>query len=233
MKKKEAVIELKDIKKDYSTGMGIVQHVLKGISFKIMEGEYVAIMGPSGSGKSTTMNIIGCLDDATSGEYFLNGTDVSNFTEDELATERNLTLGFVFQNFNLMPKRNLIENVALPLLYRGVPEAERNAKAMDILEKVNLKDYADYYPPQLSGGMKQRVAIARALVGDPKVILADEPTGNLDTATGYEILDLFKELNEKLGITIVMITHELDVAAKTKRNIYILDGNIDYDKKIK
>ncbi len=190
-------------------------------------------MGPSGSGKTTCMNIIGCLDYPTSGQYLLNGQDVSKLSSDDLATIRNETLGFVFQNFNLLGKRNLVDNVALPLVYRGVKEKIRVEIAKEYLSKVKLKGYENYLPGQLSGGMKQRVAIARALIVEPKIILADEPTGNLDTKTGYEILELFAELNEKLGITIVMITHEPDIAAKTKRCIHIKDGVIEKDEILK
>jgi putative ABC transport system ATP-binding protein len=179
------------------------------------------------------MNIIGCLDYPTSGQYLLNGQDVSKLSSDDLATIRNETLGFVFQNFNLLGKRNLVDNVALPLVYRGVKEKIRVEIAKEYLSKVKLKGYENYLPGQLSGGMKQRVAIARALIVEPKIILADEPTGNLDTKTGYEILELFAELNEKLGITIVMITHEPDIAAKTKRCIHIKDGVIEKDEILK
>ena len=200
---------------------------MKGISFTIKEGEFLSIMGPSGSGKSTCMNIIGCLDLATSGQYILNGKDVSNLNSDQLSEVRNQMLGFVFQNYNLLSKRNLIDNVALPLVYRGIDKKEREEKAVEFLKKVKLQGYEKYYPTQLSGGMKQRVAIARALIGNPKIILADEATGNLDTKTSYEIMDLFKELNCNDNITIIMITHELDIAKMTSRCIKIRDGEIE------
>lgn len=224
------VLEFKNITKDYVTEGGITQKVLKNISFGVKKSEFLSIMGPSGSGKTTCMNIIGCLDYPTSGQYLLNGQDVSKLTSDDLAMIRNETLGFVFQNFNLLGKRNLIDNVALPLVYRGIKEKTRVEIAKEYLSKVKLKGYENYLPGQLSGGMKQRVAIARALIGEPKIILADEPTGNLDTKTGYEILELFAELNEKLGITIIMITHEPDIAAKSKRCIHIKDGVIEKDE---
>lgn len=227
------VLEFKNITKDYVTEGGITQKVLRNISFGVKKGEFLSIMGPSGSGKTTCMNIIGCLDYPTSGQYLLNGQDVSKLSADDLAIIRNETLGFVFQNFNLLGKRNLIDNVALPLVYLGVKEKIRVEIAKEYLSKVKLKGYENYLPGQLSGGMKQRVAIARALIGEPKIILADEPTGNLDTKTGYEILELFAELNEKLGITIVMITHEPDIAAKSKRCIHIKDGIIEKDEILK
>ncbi|MDR1691634.1 MAG: ABC transporter ATP-binding protein [Rickettsiales bacterium] len=226
------VIELDNIKKSFITGVGEIE-VLKGISFKIHKSEFVSVMGPSGSGKSTCMNIVGCLDNATSGKYILDGKDVSEKTSNELADIRNRKLGFVFQNFNLLGKRNLVDNVALPLIYRGVSKRERNEKAIQILEKVGLKGFETYVPNQLSGGMKQRVAIARALIGDPEVILADEPTGNLDSKTTAEIMDLFEELNSNLKITIVMITHEEDLAKRTKRIINIKDGKVSYDGEAK
>ena len=223
------VLEFKNITKEYEIEGGETQQVLKGVNFAVKPGEFVSIVGPSGSGKSTCMNIIGCLDLPTNGQYFLNAQDVSLLTRDALATLRNETLGFVFQNFNLLGKRNLIDNVSMPLVYRGVEKSERKDKAYEILEKVKLKGYEKYYPTQLSGGMKQRVAIARALIGNPKIILADEPTGNLDTKTSYEILDLFKELNKNLGITVVMVTHEHDIAMMTQRSICVRDGLVEYD----
>ncbi len=230
MAKDNPVIELSGIKKSFVTGVGIIP-VLKGISFKIYKGEFVAVMGPSGSGKSTCMNIVGCLDSATSGKFILDGKDVSAKTSDELAEIRNKKLGFVFQNFNLLGKRNLIDNVSLPLVYRGISKSARDEKAKKLLDRVGLKGFETYVPNQLSGGMKQRVAIARALVGDPEVILADEPTGNLDSKTSEEILELFKELNKKMNITIIMITHEEELARETSRIINIKDGMISYDGK--
>ncbi|MES2677477.1 MAG: ABC transporter ATP-binding protein [Pseudomonadota bacterium] len=223
------LIEFKNITKQYQATSLDHQMVLKGISFKINEGEFMSIMGPSGSGKSTCMNIIGCLDKPTSGQYLLNGVDISTLSNDDLAQIRNQTLGFVFQNFNLLAKRDLIDNVALPLVYRGASKNERTQKARELLEKVKLKGYEHYYPGQLSGGMKQRVAIARALASQPKIILADEATGNLDTKTSHEIMDLFKELNQKNNITVIMITHEADIAKMTSRCIKVRDGLIEYD----
>ncbi len=223
------VIEFRNINKEYIIPGGAVQPVLKNVSFGIKKGEFVSIMGPSGSGKSTCMNIIGCLDKPSSGQYFLNGQDVSSIEKNNLAFIRGNTLGFVFQNFNLLPKRNLADNVSLPLIYAGVKRKEREEKAALILEKVNLKGYEKYFPPQLSGGMKQRVAIARAIINEPDVILADEPTGNLDSKTSLDILDLFKELNHNLNITVIMITHERDIAKATERSIKIIDGAVTYD----
>jgi putative ABC transport system ATP-binding protein len=225
----EVVIEFKDIEKEYVLSDHLKQKVLKGISFSIFQGEFLSIMGPSGSGKSTTMNILGCLDSSTSGSYFLNGKDVSKMDNKEFSHIRNQQFGFVFQSFNLLGKRNLIDNVAMPLIYRGNSKESRNKRAIDMLTKVGLEDYIYYFPGQLSGGMKQRVAIARALVANPKIIFADEPTGNLDSKTGEEILSIFKELNEKLDITIIMITHELEIAAFTNRSIHIKDGEIIHD----
>ena len=212
--------------------MGGVQQVLFDISFDVHVGEFVAIMGPSGSGKSTCMNIIGALDTATSGKYALYGRDVTNMTTDELAIIRNEYIGFVFQQFNLLSKRSVLDNVMLPLMYRGLPMSERLRRAREMLERVGLAKFESYLPNQLSGGMKQRVAIARALAGDPKLILADEPTGALDSKMGNEILKFFKQLNKELGITIVMITHEFDIAKYADRLIHIRDGRINYDGKI-
>lgn len=223
------LIEFRNIKKQYRSGSLITEQVLKGISFVVEEGEFLSIMGPSGSGKSTCMNIIGCLDQPTSGQYILNDQDVSKINADDLAVIRNKTLGFVFQNFNLLQRRNLIDNVALPLMYREIPCEEREAIAVKLLEKVKLKGYEKYYPTELSGGMKQRLAIARALAGEPKIILADEATGNLDSKTSYEIMDLFKELNDSRKITIIMITHEPDIALISNRSIRIKDGLVEYD----
>ena len=223
----ETVIEFKKITKNYRTGDGITQKVLRGLSFKIKKGDFLSIMGPSGSGKSTCMNIIGCLDQPTGGEYWLADRNVANLNQKHLAKIRNQTFGFVFQNFNLLAKRNLIDNVALPLVYRGENSQSRKKLALELLEKVDLKGFENYLPTQLSGGMKQRVAIARALVGNPQVILADEPTGNLDTKTSHEILNLFKKLNKDNGVTIVMITHEDDIATFGQKTIHIRDGLIE------
>ena len=206
-----------------------MQQVLFDITFEIHAGEFVAIMGPSGSGKSTCMNIIGALDTATSGTYELYGTDITNFSADELARVRNEHIGFVFQNFNLLSKRSVLDNVMLPLMYRGMHMDERVRRAREMLKRVGLERFETYLPTQLSGGMRQRVAIARALAGDPKMILADEPTGALDSKMGNEILKFFKQLNQDLGITIVMITHEFDIAKYAGRLIHIRDGRINYD----
>lgn len=229
MKNTDTVIDLKHINKDFEMEMGGVQHVLKDINLTVKSGEFISIMGPSGSGKSTCMNIIGALDTPTSGTYNLYGTDISHFTTDELAIARNEYIGFVFQNFNLLSKRSVLDNVMLPLMYRGLPIDERIKRAREMLLRVGLKDFETYLPSQLSGGMKQRVAIARALAGDPKLILADEPTGALDTKMGNEILDFFKKLNTEMGITIVMITHEFDIAKYSNRMVHIRDGVITYD----
>ncbi len=220
---------MKKICKSFPLEVGGEQQVLFDISFTINPGEFVAIMGPSGSGKSTCMNIIGALDSATSGTYELYGKDITTLSPDELAKIRNEYIGFVFQNFNLLPKRNILDNVLLPLMYRGLPMNERLERAREMLDLVNLQNFETYLPTQLSGGMKQRVAIARALAGDPKLILADEPTGALDSKMGNEILRFFKKLNKELGITIVMITHEFEIAQYANRVIHIYDGRITYD----
>ncbi len=220
---------MKKICKSFPLEVGGQQQVLFDISFTINPGEFVAIMGPSGSGKSTCMNIIGALDSATSGIYELYGKDITTLLPDELAKIRNEYIGFVFQNFNLLPKRNILDNVMLPLMYRGLPMEERLERAREMLQLVNLENFETYLPTQLSGGMKQRVAIARALAGDPKLILADEPTGALDSKMGNEILKFFKKLNKELGITIVMITHEFEIAQYANRVIHIYDGHITYD----
>ena len=220
---------MKKICKKFPLEVGGEQQVLFDISFTINPGEFVAIMGPSGSGKSTCMNIIGALDSATSGVYELYGKDITTLSPDELAKIRNEYIGFVFQNFNLLPKRNILDNVVLPLMYRGLPIHERLERAREMLKLVNLENFETYLPTQLSGGMKQRVAIARALAGNPKLILADEPTGALDSKMGNEILKFFKKLNKELGITIVMITHEFEIASYANRVIHIYDGHITYD----
>jgi len=215
--------------KSFPLEIGGVQQVLFDVTFDISSGEFVAIMGPSGSGKSTCMNIIGALDTPTSGVYELYGKNITNMTNDELAMVRNEYIGFVFQNFNLLPKRNVLDNVMLPLMYRGMSPDERIRRSREMLKRVGLENFETYLPTQLSGGMKQRVAIARALAGEPKLILADEPTGALDSKMGNEILRFFKELNNDLGITIIMITHEFDTAQYAKRLIHIYDGRINYD----
>ena len=215
--------------KSFPLEIGGVQQVLFDVTFDISSGEFVAIMGPSGSGKTTCMNIIGALDTPTSGVYELYGKNITNMTNDELAMVRNEYIGFVFQNFNLLPKRNVLDNVMLPLMYRGMSPDERIRRSREMLKRVGLENFETYLPTQLSGGMKQRVAIARALAGEPKLILADEPTGALDSKMGNEILRFFKELNNDLGITIIMITHEFDTAQYAKRLIHIYDGRINYD----
>lgn len=227
--KNTPIISMKKICKTFPLEVGGEQQVLFDISFTINPGEFVAIMGPSGSGKSTCMNIIGALDSATSGTYELYGKDITTLTPDELAKIRNEYIGFVFQNFNLLPKRNILDNVMLPLMYRGLPMGERLERAREMLNLVNLENFETYLPTQLSGGMKQRVAIARALAGDPKLILADEPTGALDSKMGNEILRFFKKLNKELGITIIMITHEFEIAQYASRVIHIYDGHITFD----
>ena len=227
--KQTPIISMKKICKSFPLEIGGEQQVLFDISFTVNPGEFVAIMGPSGSGKSTCMNIVGALDSATSGIYELYGKDITTLLPDELAKIRNEYIGFVFQNFNLLPKRNILDNVMLPLMYRGLPMAERLSRAREMLKLVELENFETYLPTQLSGGMKQRVAIARALAGNPKLILADEPTGALDSKMGNEILKFFKKLNKELGITIVMITHEFEIAKYANRVIHIYDGRITFD----
>lgn len=231
-KQNDIIIELKGINKSFPVEVGGFQQVLFDINFKVKSGEFVAIMGPSGSGKSTCMNIIGALDTPTTGVYELYGQDVTELSSDELATVRNEHIGFVFQQFNLLSKRSVLDNVMLPLMYRGMSMEERERRAREMLKRVGLEKFDTYLPTQLSGGMKQRVAIARALAGDPKLILADEPTGALDSKMGNEILKFLKKLNKDLGITIVMITHEFDIAKYADRLIHIRDGKINYDGKI-
>ena len=222
-----SVITTKEIKKEYIMGAEVIR-ALQSISIDINQGEYVAFMGPSGSGKSTLMNIIGCLDTPTAGSYVLNGHDVSDMTENELAEIRNKEIGFVFQTFNLLPRASALENVALPLVYAGLSKEDREEKALATLDGVGLADRAYHKPNELSGGQRQRVAVARALVNDPSIILADEPTGNLDSKTSYSIMDLFAELHDK-GNTIIMVTHEEDIAEYAHRIIRMRDGLIETD----
>ena len=218
------LLEMKDICKDYPQGKDVV-HVLKHVDLEIHDGEYLAIMGPSGSGKTTLMNIIGCLDVPTSGQYTLAGENISQAGENKLADIRNRTLGFVFQSFNLLPKLTARDNVALPLLYAGVSKRERSRRAEEALIQVGLEERVSFYPTQLSGGQQQRVAIARAMINRPKLLLADEPTGALDTASGEQVMDLFDQLNAD-GTTIVLITHEPAVGARAKTLRRILDGEL-------
>ncbi len=222
------IIETSEIAKIYQMGTQTV-NALQSISINIKRGEYVAFMGPSGSGKSTLMNIVGCLDTPSAGTYILNNKDVSHMTENELADIRNKEIGFVFQTFNLLPRATALENVALPLIYAGMGKSERQEKAMSTLENVGLADRADHKPNELSGGQRQRVAIARALVNDPSIILADEPTGNLDSKTSYDIMDLFHVLHEN-GNTIIMVTHEDDIAHYAHRIVRLRDGLVETDK---
>lgn len=216
------IVQLKDVCKDYMRG-SVVVPVLHHIDFELDEGEYVAVMGPSGSGKSTLMNLIGCLDVPTSGTYLLEGRDISSLSENQLAEIRNKRIGFVFQRFHLLPYQNAVENVALPLLYAGVGVKERRARAREALEKVGLGDRLEFMPNQLSGGQCQRVAIARAIVSNPKLLLADEPTGALDTASGEQVMEIFETLNRD-GVTVLMITHEPSIAACARRVLKIRDG---------
>jgi putative ABC transport system ATP-binding protein len=223
------IIETHEISRIYHMGNQTV-NALQSISISIDRGEYVAFMGPSGSGKSTLMNIIGCLDTPTSGTYMLNNKLVSDMTENELADTRNKEIGFVFQTFNLLPRASALENVALPLIYAGYSKSERQEMAMQALENVSLADRSHHKPNELSGGQRQRVAIARALVNDPSIILADEPTGNLDTKTSYDIMNLFQELHDK-GNTIIMVTHEDDIAHYAHRIVRLRDGLVEWDRK--
>ncbi len=225
----EAIIHLEQIKKNYYLGKQVIE-VLKGISLKINKGEYVALMGPSGSGKSTMMNIIGCLDTPTAGMYILNGQDVSKMVDNSLAEVRNREIGFVFQQFNLLPRLTAAENVALPLVYAGMPKKQRIEKALYVLDQVGLADRSHHKPNELSGGQNQRVAIARALVNDPAIILADEPTGNLDTKTSEEIMDIFGKIHTG-GNTVVLVTHEEDIANHAHRIIRLRDGVLESDRR--
>ena len=227
----DPIISIKDLKKTYIMGAEKV-HALKSITIDIKENEYVALMGPSGSGKSTLMNLLGCLDTPTAGEYILNNENVSTLDDSELAEVRNKEIGFVFQTFNLLPRLSSLENVALPLVYAGISKTNRLDKAEDTLTKVGLGDRVEHKPNELSGGQRQRVAIARALVNDPAIILADEPTGNLDTKTSIEIMEIFEKLHEA-GNTIIVVTHEPDIAQHAHRIIRLRDGLIEKDEKNK
>lgn len=223
----DKVIHIRNIVRNFQMGQETV-YVLKGIDLDINRGEYVAIMGPSGSGKSTLMNLLGCLDTPTSGTYILNGADVSQMSDDELAEIRNKEIGFVFQTFNLLPRTTALENVALPMIYAGASKSERSERAAEVLTSVGLADRMDHKPNELSGGQRQRVAVGRALVNKPSIILADEPTGNLDSKTSLEIMQLFDEIH-KAGNTVIVVTHEEDVAARAKRVIRLRDGIIESD----
>lgn len=223
----QPLINISNIKRDFVLGTEII-NVLKGIDLQINKGEYVALMGPSGSGKSTLMNLLGCLDTPTSGTYILNGKDVSKMNDDELAEIRNKEIGFVFQTFNLLPRTTALDNVALPMIYAGYSKSERNQRATEVLTQVNLADRMDHQPNQLSGGQRQRVAVARALVNKPSIILADEPTGNLDSKTSVEIMALFGDIHAN-GNTVILVTHEEDIAAYAHRVIRLRDGMIESD----
>ena len=222
-----SIIEIKNIKKEYIMGSQLIA-ALKDVSLNINKGEYVALMGPSGSGKSTLMNILGCLDSPTAGSYKLNNTEVSEMTDDELAHVRNKEIGFIFQTFNLLPRLTSLENVALPMVYAGMSKVERTLRAEQVMEMVGLKDRMDHKPNELSGGQRQRVAIARALVNNPSIILADEPTGNLDTKTSYEIMAIMEEISSK-GNTVIIVTHEEDIAKHARRILRLRDGLVESD----
>lgn len=224
-----AIIEIKGLKREFKVGSELVK-ALKGVDVSVRKNEYVAMMGPSGSGKSTLMNLLGCLDTPTSGDYTLNGTDVSSLKDDALAEIRNKEIGFIFQTFNLLPRLTALENVALPLVYSAYSKEERNKKAALVLEKVGLGDRMDHRPNQLSGGQRQRVAVARALVNNPSIILADEPTGNLDSKTSLDIMRLFEEIHE-MGNTLIVVTHEEEVAAHAHRVLRLRDGLVETDLK--
>ena len=224
------VIVLEDIVKQFVMGDTVLQ-ALDHVNFSVEEGDFIAIMGPSGSGKSTMMNILGCLDRPTSGKYYLDGKEVAGLSDDELAHTRNAKIGFAFQNFNLLSKITAQQNVALPLVYAGVPEEERMERAKKALQSVGLGDRMDHKPNEMSGGQRQRVAIARALINNPAIVMADEPTGNLDTKSSYEIMDIFKKLNA-MGKTVVMVTHEPDIGQQTKRILVMRDGHLNSDERL-
>lgn len=224
------MIEIKDLQKSYQMGKNSL-HVLKGIDFSVKEGEFVSIMGSSGSGKSTLLNVIGILDEADSGTYFLDKVAIKNLNETIASRYRNKFLGFVFQSFNLINYKTALDNVALPLYYQGMARKERMERSMFYLEKVGLANWAKHLPNEMSGGQKQRVAIARALASDPKVLLADEPTGALDTKTSYEVMELIQQINDE-GKTVLIVTHEADIAKMTKRIVYLKDGQIESDKPV-
>lgn len=226
----EALIKVRSLAKIYQVGTQEV-HALRTVDLDIHKNEYVALMGPSGSGKSTLMNILGCLDTPSNGEYHLNGSDVSQMIDDDLAEVRNREIGFVFQTFNLLPRYSSLENVALPLIYKGVGKADRLERAQEVLEQVGLGDRVDHKPNELSGGQRQRVAVARALVNKPSIILADEPTGNLDTKTSYEIMALLDDIHAA-GNTIILVTHEEDIAQRAKRVVRLRDGVIESDESV-
>lgn len=223
----EPIIKLNNIVRNFQLGKEVIQ-VLKRVSLEVNKNEYVALMGPSGSGKSTLMNLLGCLDTPTSGEYFLNGTNVSKMSDNSLAQVRNKEIGFIFQTFNLLPRSTALENVALPLIYAGYSKAEREKRALQVLDQVGLADRVKHKPNELSGGQRQRVAIARALVNSPAILLADEPTGNLDTKTSYEIMGLLHKLHQE-GNTIIIVTHEEDIALHAHRIVRLRDGEIESD----
>jgi len=224
-----AIIKIKELKREFTVGSELVR-ALKGVDVSINKNEYVAMMGPSGSGKSTLMNLLGCLDTPTSGAYNLNGTDVSSLEDNDLAIIRNKEIGFIFQTFNLLPRLTALENVALPLVYAGYSKEQRNEKAAEVLAKVGLADRMDHKPNQLSGGQRQRVAVARALVNDPSIILADEPTGNLDSKTSLDIMRLFQEIHQ-MGNTLIVVTHEEEVAFHAHRILRLRDGLVEADEK--
>jgi putative ABC transport system ATP-binding protein len=223
----QPLIQARDLRKTYHVGDQVV-HALDGLDLDIRANEYVALMGPSGSGKSTLMNMLGCLDSPTSGSYILNGQDVSRLEDDSLAEIRNREIGFVFQTFNLLPRYTALENVALPMVYAGIPKADRQARAREVLKQVGLGDRMDHKPNELSGGQRQRVAVGRALVMRPSIILADEPTGNLDSATSEEVMELFGDI-QKAGNTVILVTHEEDIAAFAHRTVRLRDGRVESD----